>query len=109
MSEKEHSLEFSLQGGYADAPESTDHCSIADNYGQFIDGSFTAPAEKGSIVVLNPATEEQISSITPADADAVDAAGVKAVELGYRYVMECATQSEGDVSVIAEHARQPIN
>lgn len=43
------------------------------------------------------------------NADAVDAAGVKAVELGYRYVMECATQSEGDVSVIAEHAVRACN
>ncbi len=40
------------------------------------------------------------------NADAVDAAGVKAVELGYRYVMECATGPEPDVSQVAEGAVQ---
>ena len=40
------------------------------------------------------------------NADAVDAAGVKAVELGYRYVMECARESEGEVGSVAEHAHQ---
>ncbi len=38
------------------------------------------------------------------NADAVDAAGVKAVELGYRYVMECARGPEGDVLQVADRA-----
>ncbi len=35
------------------------------------------------------------------NADAVDAAGVKAVELGYRYVLQAAQAPEGDVSKLA--------
>ncbi len=38
------------------------------------------------------------------NADAVDAAGVKAVELGYRYVMQSARQPEGDVLRVAKLA-----
>lgn len=36
------------------------------------------------------------------NADAIDAAGVKAVELGYRYVMQGARAAEGDVRQVAE-------
>lgn len=38
------------------------------------------------------------------NADAVDAAGVKAVELGYRYVMQSARAPEGDVMRLADSA-----
>ncbi len=38
------------------------------------------------------------------NADAVDAAGVKAVELGYRYVMQSAQRVEGDVLQVARSA-----
>ena len=42
------------------------------------------------------------------NADAVDAAGVKAVELGYRYVMQSARGVEGDVLQVAHHATDAI-
>lgn len=42
------------------------------------------------------------------NADAVDAAGVKAVELGYRYVMQSARGVEGDVLQVAQHATDAI-
>lgn len=38
------------------------------------------------------------------NADAVDAAGAKSVELGYRYVMEAARKPEGDVLDVSQHA-----
>ncbi len=38
------------------------------------------------------------------NADAVDAAGVRSVELGYRYVMQAATTMEGDVLQVARSA-----
>jgi hydroxypyruvate reductase len=38
------------------------------------------------------------------NADAIDAAGVKAVELGYRYVMQGARHMEGDVLQVAQTA-----
>lgn len=37
-------------------------------------------------------------------ADAVDAAGVRAVELGYRYIMQVAREPEGDVAHVAQAA-----
>ncbi|MCA9182817.1 MAG: DUF4147 domain-containing protein, partial [Planctomycetales bacterium] len=42
------------------------------------------------------------------NADAVDAAGVKAVELGYRYVMQSAQKVEGDVLQVARLAADAI-
>ncbi len=42
-------------------------------------------------------------------ADAVDAAGVRAVELGYRYSMHVARQSEGDVMEVASNAFEQLN
>lgn len=42
------------------------------------------------------------------NATAVDAAGVKAVELGYRYVMQAATALEGDVSQLADHVGRAL-
>ncbi len=42
------------------------------------------------------------------NADAVDAAGVKAVELGYRYVMQSAQRVEEDVSQVAHRAADAI-
>lgn len=42
------------------------------------------------------------------NADAVDAAGVKAVELGYRYVMQSAQGGEGDVLQVAHSAADAI-
>jgi glycerate 2-kinase len=42
------------------------------------------------------------------NADAIDAAGVKAVELGYRYVMQGARHIEGDVLQVAQTAMAAI-
>lgn len=42
------------------------------------------------------------------NADAVDAAGVKAVELGYRYVMQSSRRVEGDVLQVARSAADAI-
>jgi|694.fasta_scaffold02852_10 glycerate 2-kinase len=43
------------------------------------------------------------------NADAVDAAGVKAVQLGYRYVMQSARQPEGDVTDVARVGLQALH
>jgi glycerate-2-kinase len=43
------------------------------------------------------------------NADAVDAAGVRAVELGYRYSMHSARQPEGDVSQVAIQSLNSID
>jgi glycerate 2-kinase len=59
-------------------------------------------------LAANKSDELQATSHVPTEnivlgnlADAVDAAGVRAVELGYRYVMHVARESEGDVADVA--------
>ncbi len=42
------------------------------------------------------------------NATAVDAAGVRAVELGYRYVLQCARRSEGDVMPLATQLARAV-
>lgn len=43
------------------------------------------------------------------NADAVDAAGTKAVALGYRYIMQVSTKPEGDVLPLARRATQAVD
>lgn len=43
------------------------------------------------------------------NATAVDAAGIRAVELGYRYIMQAGTKAEGDVMVLAQQISQGID
>ncbi|QVQ53908.1 aldehyde dehydrogenase family protein [Spiractinospora alimapuensis] len=58
---------------YAPAPESRSVVEVKPEYGMFVDGAFTASAEDG-IVTVNPATEEPLSRVPVADAEAVDRA-----------------------------------
>ncbi len=58
-------------------------------------------------VVYNSSTDQRCQVehvILGNNADAIDAAGVKAVELGYRYVMQGAQRAEGDVLEVAHSA-----
>ncbi len=53
--------------------------------------------------VKSPATATPIEHIVLANnATAVDAAGVKAVELGYRYIMQASRELEGDVGPLSK-------
>ena len=64
----------------------------------------TGPSNAGpnpTVQSLNAPTVEHV--ILANNATAVDAAGTKAVELGYRYLMQCARASEGDVLGLASH------
>lgn len=58
---------------YAPAPESRSVVEIKPEYGMFVDGVFTETADDG-IVTVNPATEEPLSRVPSADAEAVDRA-----------------------------------
>jgi len=76
---------LAFEGGweYSPAPESTDHATVADEYGLFIGGEFVEPAEGGSFETINPATEERLSRVgqaTAADVDRAVAAARKAFE-----------------------------
>jgi aldehyde dehydrogenase (NAD+) len=59
---------------YAPAPESRDVVSIADKYGLFIGGEFVPPAEGRTFPTVNPASEEQLASVSDAGAPDVDRA-----------------------------------
>jgi aldehyde dehydrogenase (NAD+) len=66
---------------YAPARESTDVVHLRESYGNFINGEFTAPSN--TFAVINPATEETLTTVSEADAADVDAA-VAAARRAYR-------------------------
>lgn len=62
-----------------------------------------------SISHIDPVSAKCVSHVVLGNnATAVDAAGVKAVELGYRYAMQSSRQSEGDVAQVAHKAAAAI-
>ena len=69
-------LDFDTTWEYSDAPESTDHISIEDRYGLFIDGKFVEPEKERYFKSINPANEEVLSEIAEATQQDVN----KAVE-----------------------------
>ncbi|MDG1817874.1 MAG: aldehyde dehydrogenase family protein [Aquiluna sp.] len=65
---------------YAPAPESKDLVNFQDSYGHFIGGKFTKPS--ATYQTINPATEQDLASISHGTAEDVDAA-VKAARNAY--------------------------
>jgi aldehyde dehydrogenase (NAD+) len=82
MSTEPTKLAFNDGWQYAPAPESTDHFTIDERYGLFINGEFVEPEEGRYFETINPATEETISSVALASAADVDRA-VKAARKAY--------------------------
>ena len=83
--ENQNKLAFNDGWQYSPAPESTDHITIDKQYELFIDGKFSAPEEGRYFETLNPATEEQLSSVALATAGDVDRA-VAAARKAYKAV-----------------------
>ncbi len=81
--ENQNKLAFNDGWQYAPAPESTDHITIDKQYELFIDGEFSAPDEGRYFETINPATEEQLSSVALATSSDVDRA-VKAARKAYK-------------------------
>ena len=81
--ENQNKLAFNDGWQYAPAPESTDHITIDKQYELFIDGEFSAPEEGRYFETINPATEEQLSSVALATSSDVDRA-VKAARKAYK-------------------------
>ena len=71
---KQPELQFGGAWRYAAAPEQTDHFSVAERYGLFVDGEFAPPAGGEHFATINPATEEQLSEVAQAGEADVDAA-----------------------------------
>ena len=66
---------------YSPAPESASIARIADSYGLFVDGAFSAAADGRTLDTLNPATEERLSTVAhggQADVDRAVAAARRA-------------------------------
>lgn len=75
-------LNFKTDWEYSEAPESTDHVSIADKYGLFIDGEFVEPEKGRYFDSVNPANEEVLSEIAEATQQDVNKA-VEAAQKAY--------------------------
>ncbi|MEQ8910542.1 MAG: aldehyde dehydrogenase family protein [Vicingaceae bacterium] len=76
MSKKENafSLKFDTDWSYAEAPESTSHIKLKEEYQLFIGGKFVKPKSKKYFTTTNPATEETIAKVAEANEQDVDAA-----------------------------------
>ena len=85
MSTEPNKLAFNDGWQYAPAPESTDHVTIDQRYELFIGGEFVAPEAGRHFETINPATEEQLSSVALAGEADVDRA-VKAARKAYNGV-----------------------
>ena len=93
MKNKIKPLAFSGKWDLDPAPESTDHISIKDQYGLFINGKFKEPSSGNYFPSINPATEEKLSMIAEAnDKDVNDA--VSAARKAYNGVWSKMTAKE---------------
>ena len=93
MKNKIKPLAFSGKWDLDPAPESTDHISIKDQYGLFINGKFKNPSSGNYFPSINPATEEKLSMIAEAnDKDVNDA--VSAARKAYNGVWSKMTVKE---------------
>ncbi|MEO0344624.1 MAG: aldehyde dehydrogenase family protein [Pseudomonadota bacterium] len=104
-------LAFEPGWQYDPAPESTDHVSLRDSYGLFIDGEFTPAASGKTFETINPATQAPIASIAQAGSEDVDRA-VAAARKAYDTVWSKMKPAERGKYVfriaraIAERARE---
>lgn len=69
-------LNFNTDWEYSEAPESTDHITLDDRYGLFINGKFIEPEKERYFKSINPANEEILAEIAEATQQDVN----KAVE-----------------------------
>lgn len=67
---------------YAPAPQGTDFVKLKDHYGHFIDGHFIDGNTDDRFTTINPATEEELATISRADEATVDKA-VQAARKAY--------------------------
>ena len=93
VSTEPNKLAFNDGWQYAPAPESTDHVTIDQRYKLFIGGEFVAPEAGRHFETINPATEEQLSSVALAGEADVDRA-VKAARKAYNGVWSKMPASE---------------
>lgn len=86
-------LNFKDVWTYEDAPQSTEHAKIDEQYGHFIDGTFQEPVKGRYLPSINPATEEELSSIAEGTQQDVDKA-VKSARKAYTKIWSKIDASE---------------
>ncbi|WP_405234797.1 aldehyde dehydrogenase family protein [Lentisalinibacter orientalis] len=83
MNRETSPLAFDTGWQYDPAPESTDHVTVDERYGLFIDGKFVSPAKRRYFDSINPASEQVLSRVAEAreaDVDRAVAAARRAYE-----------------------------
>ena len=75
-------LDFSSGWSYDDAPQDSDHITLDDQYGLFINGDFVEPESGNYFDSINPATEEKLADIGEAGTKDIDKA-VKAARKAF--------------------------
>ncbi|WP_405229426.1 aldehyde dehydrogenase family protein [Lentisalinibacter sediminis] len=66
MNRETSPLAFDTGWQYDPAPESTDHVTVDERYGLFIDGEFVSPAKRRYFDSINPASEQVLSRVADA-------------------------------------------
>ena len=108
---KDRKLNFGHQWGFAPAPEDSKNYVIAPRHELFIGGKFVKPNSGRFFPSINPATEEQLTEISFADATDVDKA-VKSARRAYDKVWSKLSGRERGkylyriVRIIQEKARE---
>ncbi|WP_457616308.1 aldehyde dehydrogenase family protein [Lutibacter sp.] len=74
---------FKSSWTYHEAPESTDHIQIKEQYELYINGAFTKPVEGKYFDTINPSNNQKIASIAEASKKDVDKA-VKAAKKAFK-------------------------
>ncbi|VAV97646.1 Aldehyde dehydrogenase [hydrothermal vent metagenome] len=81
----DHTIEKGIEWEYAPSVQGAEMVSIASTYGLFIDGAFVDPTDGEMFPTINPATEEQLSSVAAAGVADIDLA-VKAARSAFENV-----------------------
>ena len=82
MEESDKQNVFVSRWEYHEAPESTDHIEIREQYDLLIDGEFVAPSDKGYFKSINPSNGEVLAEVAQAGNKDVDHA-VKAARKAF--------------------------
>jgi len=88
-------LDFSSGWKYDPAPESTDHITIKERYGHFINGKFVEPTEGVYFDTINPATEEKLSEVAEGSQADVDKAVTAARHAYNKYWSKMSARDRG--------------
>lgn len=67
-------FDFASFWEYSDAPESSEHIEILDEYNHFIDGEFVKPAKGRYLTSINPSTGQELTRFAEGTSEDIDKA-----------------------------------